>query len=233
MEMRNHEVKQVYADLWRQSISRIKTNQCETDLLIRRTDDSRRGLTTLFRPNYEISAAIECVLDKVKQLEPTQYFYPRSDLHLTILSIITCRENFQRNAERDAEYMEIISECAKNIRPPCIRFIGITASPSCLMIQGFPLDNNLRELRENLRNKFRRSNLPHSIDSRYPIKTAHLTVMRFQEPLIRAPEFVRLLEQHRTHEFGTQTMSTLEFVSNDWYLRNSLTQMLGSVVIKP
>lgn len=233
METESREIEHIYTDLWNQSIDRFTANQCETDPLIQRTDDSRRGLTLLVRPDHLIASGIEQFLNEVKRLEPNQYFYPRSDLHLTILSIISCRENFQPDASRNAEYKEIIKDCIRTVGPPEIRFTGITASPACLMIQGFPLNDNLHKLRENLRNQFRRSGLPHSIDSRYPIRTAHLTVLRFKEPLRHASELIRLLKQYREHEFGTQTFGNCEFVFNDWYQRSRLTNTLGSFVISP
>jgi 2'-5' RNA ligase len=231
METDIREIEAIYAGLWQQSADLFRAGRCEPDPLIRRADDSRRGLSVIVRPNPETASGIEAFLDAARQIEPQQYFYPRNDFHMTALSIVSCREHFQRNPDRDAAYMSIIDGCLRKIGPPQIRFRGITASPACVMIQGFPQNGYLRELRKHLRTEFKQSGLENSIDSRYPIKTAHLTVLRFQEPLRRAPEFVRLLEQYRKHDFGTQAFRRFEFVSNDWYLRENKTRILGDFTL--
>jgi hypothetical protein len=45
------------------------------------------------------------------------------------------------------KFIDVISNAVKSINPFKIKFKGITASPSCIMVQGYPLDNNLADLR--------------------------------------------------------------------------------------
>lgn len=94
---------------------------------------------------------------------------------------------------------------------------GITASPGCVLVQGFPLNEQLHALRENLRREFRASPLHSTIDSRYKIATAHSTIARFQAPLRDPHKLLQLLEQYRTYDFGISRIQHLDLVFNNWY----------------
>ena len=61
-----------------------------------------------------------------------------------------------------------------------LTYKGVTASPSCLMIQGFMNHESLNITRNNLRKKLKNTTLQQSIDKRYSIQTAHSTVCRFR-----------------------------------------------------
>jgi 2'-5' RNA ligase len=109
-----------------------------------------------------------------------------------------------------------------------ISFRGITASPSCVMIQGFPLDDNLAILRDRLRDSFRASNLVHSMDKRYTLKTAHSTVIRFKRPLHNNRNFIDFLNQYRDYNFGSVEMNSIDFVYNNWFMTNSIVKTINS-----
>src|SRR5690606_2272383 len=126
---------------------------------------------------------IQKFLNSIKTIEPSQYYYKNSDIHITVMSIISCYDGFQLENIDISEYIDLISKSLIENPEIEIRFRGITASPSCIMIQGFINNNFLNSIRNNLRNNFKNSNLQQSIDKRYSIETAHTTVMRFQNKL--------------------------------------------------
>ncbi|MNR38408.1 hypothetical protein D3C85_1565090 [compost metagenome] len=99
------------------------------------------------------------------------------------------------------------------------------------MIQGFPTDESLNILRDKLRANFQKSALKQSIDSRYPIATAHSTVMRFQEKLDNPEKMIAVVEKFRDHDFGEFTVDKLELVYNDWYQRKSNTINLADLYL--
>ncbi|RPD48590.1 hypothetical protein DNI29_08220 [Hymenobacter sediminis] len=94
------------------------------------------------------------------------------------------------------------------------------------MVQGFPEDDTLNRLRNELRTAFRRSGLQQSIDQRYALQTAHSTVLRFTTPLHCPDQLVAELRHHQHTPIGTFQVDTLELVYNDWYQRAADTVVL-------
>lgn len=172
------------------------------------------------------------MLSKLKLLEPHQYFYRDSDLHVTVMSIISCYDGFKLSQIRIEDYIETIKESINGVGPFKIEFRGLTASPSCLMVQGFLEDNTLSQLRDNLRDNFQNSGLEQSIDKRYAIQTAHATIVRLREKLRNKDEFLSLVGAYRNHCFGTFKVNALVLVYNDWYQRKEHVQTLHKFELK-
>ena len=141
------------------------------------------------------------------------------------MSIISCYTGFDLQRIAIPDYVRVIEQsiAGNNI---AIRFTGVTASPSCIMLQGFPEDDTLNTIRNNLRTNFKSSTLEQSIDKRYSIQTAHTTVIRFRKPIAHLDEYLKILEIYRDHDFGTLRTNTLELVHNDWYHRTERIKQL-------
>ncbi|MHC0447711.1 2'-5' RNA ligase family protein [Flavobacterium sp. 3-218] len=216
-----------YNDLYKSSSEIISAGKYSIDSELKNESDSRFGITLLIRPNGETKANIQAFISELKKAEPDQYFYPDSDIHITVMSIISCSEGFTLNQISPNEYIEVICRSLVDVEKISINFKGITASPSALMIQGFPSDETLNNLRNRLRENFKNSGLQQSIDSRYSISTAHATVMRFQEKLHNPKKLIEIAERFRDYDFGTFEVKNLELVYNDWYQRKSTTRVLG------
>ncbi|WJS94335.1 AKAP7 2'5' RNA ligase-like domain-containing protein [Flavobacterium johnsoniae] len=216
-----------YNKLYETSAATIAAGKYSIDLELKNESDSRFGITLLIRPNDEIKANIQHFINELKKVEPEQYFYPESDIHITVMSIISCSENFTLNQISPKEYIEIICRSLVDVEKIKIHYKGVTASPSALMIQGFPSDETLNNLRNKLRENFKNSGLQQSMDSRYSIFTAHSTIMRFQEKLQNPKKLIETAEKFRDYDFGEFDVTNLELVYNDWYQRKNTTKVLG------
>lgn len=215
-----------YNRLYDESIHQIESDHYEIDSIINLKEDWRFGITLLTRPNAIIKEKIEHFLSDLQKIEPNQYYYPESDLHITILSIISCYTGFKDNQININDYIEIIRKNLANIQPFSITFRGITASPSCIMVQGFYHDDTLNSLRNSLRKDLLKSGLQQSVDQRYLLQTAHSTVVRFKHKLQHKSKFIQLLNNYRDFDFGTFEVDKLELVYNDWYQRKETTKKL-------
>ena len=215
-----------YDQMWQVAAPVIKKGNIGQDALIDDPADQRYGITLLTRPNAEVAHNIMTFLRQACQLEPEQYFYPQSDLHLTVLSIISCYAGFSLLQVDTEAYAEKVQEALQHIPAFDLEFRGITASTSTVLVQGFPGDDTLELLRNRLRKIFHGSGLQHSIDSRYKIVTAHSTVIRFRQPLREAEQFWHFLMDHRHTDFGTFTVSGLELLGNNWYQQKEKTQYI-------
>ncbi|WP_337966683.1 mutarotase [uncultured Flavobacterium sp.] len=212
-----------YNELYKKSSEAILAGNYKLDSQINDKSDLRFGITLLIRPSETIKANILFFLNELKAIDPLQYYYPDSDIHITVMSIISCYEGFSLNKITIADYVEIIKKSLIDVNEIKIKFQGITASPSALMIQGFPTDESLNNLRDKLRKNFKQSTLQQSIDSRYAISTAHSTVLRFQEKLQNPKQLIDVAEKFRDFDFGEFKVENIELVYNDWYQREENT----------
>lgn len=224
--MTRQQLEQHYQSLWLQSLQKFEQQQFETDPLLTAKDDSRYGITLLARPSEQVKQQIQQYLAELMQLESAQYYYPASDLHLTVLSLISCYVGFALSQIDTAAYVELVQQVIKNTGPFRLHFKGITASPSCVLVQGFFDDQELNLLREKLRQAFQNSALQHSIDQRYTIQTAHMTVLRFSQQPAQPELFLRKIKALTSVDFGSCVIEELELVGNDWYQRQQNTVLL-------
>ncbi len=217
-----------YNKLWNESLERFKNNQFELDPLIDLKDDTRYGMTLLARPSNEVKEQISQTLEEIKRAAPRQYYYPESDLHVTVLSIISCYPEFSLNQIEPDDYQAIVQSAVGSTDPFEIEFRGITASPSCILIQGFPKGDQLTVLRNQLRKRFKESGLQHSIDKRYQLQTSHMTVVRFRESFKHPGTFIKTITRLRDRNFGSCIIDQVELVGNDWYQRKEKVESIAA-----
>ena len=215
-----------YNNLYKTSIQKIKSDSYQIDNRIDSTEDNRLGITLIVRPNIQVRNKIQTFLKDLKAIEPDQYYYPNSDIHVTALSLISCYTGFDVAQISILDYVELIKKSITAYKSFEIEFRGITASPSCIMVQGFLSDHTLNDIRDSLRMNFKNSNLQQTIDSRYAIQTAHTTVIRFRKEIMKKDDFITVLDKYRDYNFGTSTIQTLELVYNDWYHRKEFVKEL-------
>ncbi|WP_316633403.1 mutarotase [uncultured Flavobacterium sp.] len=220
-----------YNELYKKSSEAILAGNYKLDSQIDKKSYSRFGITLLIRPDEAIKANIQLFLNELKAIDPLQYYYPNSDIHITVLSIISCYEGFSLDKITIEDYAEIIQKSLIDLGEIKIEFRGVTASSSAIMIQGFPTDESLNNLRDKLRANFKKSTLEQSIDSRYVISTAHSTVMRFQEKLQNPKQLIDVAAKFRNYNFGTFTVDKIELVYNDWYQKQENTIHLGDFTL--
>lgn len=212
-----------YRQLYIKSAKAILAGHYKLDPQLKNDSDTRFGITLLLRPSKEIKNNIQLFLEELKVIDPTQYYYCQTDIHITAMSLISCYEGFTLDKIHIEDYIEIIQKALVDIGEITIDFKGVTASDSAVMIQGFPKDESLNDLRDKLREYFKTSTLEQSIDSRYTLSTAHSTVVRFQEKLQDPVAFLQVIEKFRAYNFGSYSVENIELVYNDWYQRKSKT----------
>jgi len=212
--------------LYTNGIEKIKSDQYELDDLLDSPLDKRRGISLVIKPNEQVAQRIQHFLDILKHIEPGQYYYPTTDLHITVMALISCYDGFDMDQIKVEDYIDLIQKILPKQTKIEINFQGITASSGCVMIQGFPQQTVLHDIRNSLRTAFKTSTLQQSLDHRYPLRTAHITAARFRTPFTAKEEFLQTLENFRNYDFGISTINEIEFVYNDWYLKEQFTKTL-------
>lgn len=215
-----------YEKMYLDAREKIAAERYTLDELIDSGTDKRFGLTLVARPPQHVLYEIFSFLETAKQLEPEQYFYPAEDVHLTVLSVVSCFDGFRLDKITVNDYVDVINKCTTHFGAFNIDFTGVTASPGAVMLRGIPAGDALNGLRDVLRKEFKSSGLFHTIDKRYTIFTAHSTVLRFRKPLRDHQKFLSLLEKFRYHSFGSFHIARVDLVFNDWYQRTDAGKLL-------
>lgn len=226
MNLENH-----YKKLYHESINKISSDNYHIDTLIDSKNDRRFGLTLIIRPSNEIKKKIQNFLKNFKEIEPNQYYYPNSDIHITVMSIISCYNDFDMSKIDVQKYIDLTEKCLLKGIDLNITFKGITASPSGVMVQGFMNNNELNDIRNRLRKEFKNSNVEQSLDKRYLIQTAHSTIIRFRKELSQKEKFLELLDNSINYDFGTFKVNKFELVYNDWYQREQYVKKIHEFVV--
>ena len=94
------------------------------------------------------------------------------------------------------------------------------------MIQGFPANDALLQLRDDLRDGFRKAGLGRNLDRRYKTVTAHLTVMRFSKAEAEWERLLELLQAHRKTDFGGTCFKSLQLIWSNWYTSAGVVRVL-------
>jgi 2'-5' RNA ligase len=213
-------IQTIYNNMWLGFEAALQQDELEADPLIGNENDNRRGITALAYLDKNDSAVCEKIgnlISEVSRLEPAQYFYPANELHLTVLSIVSCAPGFKLEEVNSLAYGELFQQALQGLAPFKVHFRGVTASPAAVVIQGFPLSNQLGELRDRLRKLYGASSLRTSMDRRYKLEGAHATAVRFRHG-VSSPDVLKLLlESYRNYDFGVAEITSLDLVFNNWY----------------
>jgi 2'-5' RNA ligase len=137
-------------------------------------------------------------------------------LHVTVLAVIPGSESWREEIGRLPACQAALDEVAKPGRAFSLKFRGVTASPEAVLVQGFPQDNILAQLRDDLRRALRDHGVGDNLDRRYKIAAAHLTVMRFSTPGADWKRLFDHLQAHRETDFGETRFESLELIWGDW-----------------
>ncbi len=226
-------LRQLYDSLWEDARNYLARGQVEIHPhLADRAEDRRRGLTVLARPSPPVEAQFSAFIQQLSEIAPDQYFYQPGDFHITILSLFTATENFEPYYARLPTYLDALHSVIPQAERFSLAFKGITASRSCVMVQGFPQGTQLERLREGLREALRNHGFGGDLDRRYRITTAHSTIVRFRTQPRDLPRLLEALCRYRDHDFGQMTVENLQLTKHNWYMSAGETEVLADYLLR-
>lgn len=217
-----------YARLWAEAERSFQDGQVGIDPYLRdKSNDRRLGLSVIGRPGPVLNEQFVSFLERLKQVEPKQYYYRAAEFHLTILSLFTATEAFELHWNRLEDYRAPVDRALASGPAFTVHYRGITASRQAVMIQGFTQGQQLARLRARLRQALRAAGLGGGLDRRYAIETAHSTVFRFAAQPKELSRLWALLREYRTADFGRSRFHDLQLVKNDWYMSQEKAEILA------
>lgn len=189
------------------------------------SEDTRRSLTLVIRPDRETAAKIVSYIQQIRASEPSLYLYPAEDLHITVMDILGGIPGRELPDELEA-YIRCIGQSAGQIPPFDICLEGMTASAAAAMVCGY-YETELERLRVQLREQLKSRQLP--LEERYKTTSCHLTAARVTDRLHHPDRFLEWVES--AGGFGEFRAETLELVWHDWY--DARKQILACFPLNP
>ncbi len=218
----------IYNALWTEAADHFARGVVETDpFLLDRDADRRLGLTVIVRPNQETLDGISGLVRELAGVEPDQHYYGLDEVHVTVLSLFTATERHAQYLANTHRFKLAVETALRDAPAFTIRFRGVTASKSSVMVQGYPLDNSLEGLRASLRQSLADHGLGAGLDERYRIATAHCTIMRLANPPRDLDGLAKLLDANRARDIGETRVRSLLLVQNDWYMSRDRVSILA------
>ena len=94
--------------MWAEAFPKIQAGAISCDSAMDDPKDTRRGLTLLVRPQQAVIANMQNFLNTAIKIASQQYVYPAKDIHLTTLSIFSCKADFTLKEINLDEYKALI-----------------------------------------------------------------------------------------------------------------------------
>ena len=95
--MTNEKLFKIYTDICEQGAKEIRNGNVLYDSFLSNLEnDKRLGLSAIISINDNILGEISEIIDRIKEIEPYQFYYPQSDFHITVFDFISGTEDFDR-----------------------------------------------------------------------------------------------------------------------------------------
>jgi 2'-5' RNA ligase len=197
--------------------------------LLKPSQDSRRGLSLVFRPTDAIAENVAALQKKLARYSGSQYSQPPTDLHTTVLSVIPVGHDYPRfesdKANCERAVVRSIHKLSQSIR---VLYRGVIASNDSVLIRGYPETDALQSLRTDIIAELARLGIEENLERRYAPVTAHMTIVRFISQIQRTRKFCRLLGRMSDANVGSMRVRSLELVENDWYMRRETVRLVNA-----
>ena len=220
-----------YDAMWAHAWRAVATGAVDLETHLTGGRDPGRGLTVIARPAPALAARCDAVLDRLADADPAQYRQARADLHLTVLSLFSVTEDFAPHLARRDAYAAGVRAAVAGLPAFDIDFAGITLSRGAVVACGIPRDDTLAVLRARLRDALRARGLGATLDQRYRLVTAHMTLLRFAAPPRDPARLAAALAALRDAPLGTMRVEALELVVNDWYMSQAAVEVVDTLAL--
>ena len=215
-------IQHTYDRLWHESRAEITRGNVHTDPIPgHRSGSTRWGASLLLRPAPAVAERMEAVIARFRPLIGEQHiFYSAASLHTTIRVYEYYREPITLQDPEVQRYAEITQAVANHFPPMQIYYQGLTATQRGILAQGYPLTTTIQHFRQALRDRLTVEGLNHGPEQHYARDITHNSLCVFNGPLLNPQQTCTFIEQERTLDLGSTTVTTLDFV---YYQRTANT----------
>jgi 2'-5' RNA ligase len=226
LNIKNLEI--LYTQIHSEGIKALRSGTEAIDpYLQQQSDDQRRGMALIVNLDGLISKGYNLLVNDLKAVEPGQYYYPQTDIHMTVLDLISASPQFSMNEIMLNKVIEIIHSSVNHVAAFEIEFHGIILSNGAILIKGY-YHEGLSEIRNNIRRFAALSGF--DLKERYQSISAHVTIARFKAQVENCEGFIQKIEDYRDFQVGVVRVNQMELVIHDWY--NSQKNEIQKFILK-
>ncbi len=176
-------------------------------------DGIRRGISAVIRLGPSTADRLSEVTSSLHALAgPKHFTYRKDDLHITVRSLSSFREIVESNNRRAADFVKILRGVAKKYREFKVHFQGLTASPSVVMAQGWPVGPSFQSFRQELHERLSDEDLLDGPESGEARTMAHCSLVVFSDLVDKPAKLLDFIDSHRDTEYGTSVAHAIEVV---------------------
>ncbi len=172
-----------------------------------------------FFPQYEE------LVSRFVDLEPDQYYFPRSDLHITVFEFVSARPDYLAHEPHLEIFRAVCQKVLANWGSFEISLRGTVFTRTSGIVAGIDNDR-LIEIRSELRSELHSRGVQPL--ERYESRSAHVSFMAFRESLRSPEKFLALVEATKDLDLGRIHVSEMELVEQDWFSRAANRRTLGT-----
>lgn len=205
------EISELYNSILRDGEFKIKNKEEQIDYLI---DSYKMGLILAIRPTEEVQENISKIQERIKSIEPNQYYYKKSEYHITLLDLIRARQDYVYTDDQIRIYDNIIKKSIIDTRPFKIRLKGLITSDGAIMVKGY-YENEMNSIRENLREYIENNAIKN--DEKYKTISSHITICRFKEKINNRSALLDFVKNYAEYDFGSFEVSIFELTYHNGY----------------
>jgi 2'-5' RNA ligase len=164
---------------------RVLVSGVQPDLILRMEQilpgsDDRLGVNLIARPPVEVVKFILRAQRQLKSIEPDQYYYPWTDLHLTVKCL-----GFECSHDEINEVVSVVQSLHEQIfsaaQAPYLVSPSLVVDEHTVSLQFLDLSRRLLKLRTVIGERFRRSGITTGNQQYYPV--GHINFLRYTRPL--------------------------------------------------
>lgn len=219
-------LQKLYAAIDQRGHGALTAHQEDVDPYLTTANDDRRGLALILQLPAHVSRNINFALQPLQTVEPGMYYYPATDMHITVMDIIGARPAFHLASEQLERYRQVIGTIVAENPVIDWHLAGLMLSPGAVMVKGY-YSSALQDLRAKLRANLAQAGL--ALEERYQTQSGHVTVARFAQPLRDPAAVVKLVDAERSLPCGDFTSHRVDLVIHDWY--NHRVQLVATFAL--
>lgn len=217
------EIQNEFQAAWEHFSAELRQHGGKIDSLD--SPNAQKILTTVARMPPALSAKILEFQEDVRRLDPRQYFYPVTDIHLTVLNCAAFLKNPDILDEADIQRVaRELGEVFSSVQSFPVQVKGVGVLPARVFVQIFDSSGTIAALRQKIRQKLSNQAWHPEAENKLLMPNPILVwanVVRMRQ--LVSPEFVDLISKYREAEFGSFEVQEIELAITDKLLSKSNT----------
>jgi 2'-5' RNA ligase len=174
----------------------------------------RWGVSAILRLPVQLVESINEIVTQIRAYTGEGHtFYDPTTLHVTLRSIEYFRVDLNQDDKMVSTYAQLLKQAASAFPELSVNFKGLSANRIGIIIQGFPLTDQLQLLRQRFHQLLDQHGLLGGPEQHQPRLNAHASLVVYGVPFLEDKEaLTSYIDQHRFTNYGQMSASHIDLV---------------------